>query len=154
MTELNEVVVAEFRANAGVVIDAMGGHFKDIHLLLLHHTGRRSGREYVTPLLYVEDGDNYVLVGSNGGADKEPAWVANVAAMPGVVIEAGGRTLTVKPTIVREGPEWDHLHAAAVAYWPDLLEYQTHTDRTFPLIVLEPAAIQASRGGTKGNARP
>jgi hypothetical protein len=38
----------------------------------------------------------------------------------------------------REGPEWDRLHAAAVAYWPDILEYQTHTTRTFPLIVLDP----------------
>ena len=43
MTELDDQVVAEFRANAGVVVDAMGGHFKNIHLLLLHNTGRRSG---------------------------------------------------------------------------------------------------------------
>ena len=93
MTELNEVVVAEFRANAGVVIDAMGGHFKDIHLLLLHHTGRRSGREYVTPLLYVEDGDNYVLVGSNGVYQLAPACAANVASMAGEVIEVRGRSI-------------------------------------------------------------
>ena len=138
MTELDDQVVAEFRANAGVVLDAMGGHFSNIHLLLLHNTGRRSGRLYVTPLLYVEDGDGYVLIGSNGGAEKEPAWVANVAAMPEVVIEVGERTLTATPTILRKGPEWDRLHAAAVAYWPDILEYQTHTNRTFPLIVLNP----------------
>jgi deazaflavin-dependent oxidoreductase (nitroreductase family) len=138
MTELNDQVVAEFRANAGVVVDAMGGHFKNIHLLLLHNTGRRSGQEHVNPLLYVEDGDRYVLVGSNGGDDKEPAWLANVAAMPQVVIEVGERTLTAKPTILREGPEWERLHTAAVAYWPDILEYQTHTARTFPLIVLDP----------------
>jgi deazaflavin-dependent oxidoreductase (nitroreductase family) len=138
MTELNDQVVAEFRANAGVVSDAMGGHFKDIHLLLLHHTGKRSGRRYVTPLLYVEDGDKYVLVGSNGGAEKEPAWVANVAAMAEVVVEVGGQTRSAQPTILREGPAWDRLHATAVAYWPDILEYQTHTTRTFPLIVLDP----------------
>jgi deazaflavin-dependent oxidoreductase (nitroreductase family) len=138
MTELNDQVVTEFRANAGVVSDAMGGHFKDIHLLLLHHTGRRSGRRYVTPLLYVEDGDRYVLVGSNGGAEKEPAWVANAVAMAQVVVEVGGQTQTAQPTILREGPAWDRLHAAAVAYWPDVLEYQTHTTRAFPLIVLDP----------------
>jgi deazaflavin-dependent oxidoreductase (nitroreductase family) len=137
VTELDDQVVAEFRANTGVVSDAMGGHFKDIHLLLLHHTGRRSGRRYVTPLLYVEDGDRYVLIGSNGGAEKEPAWVANVAAMAEVVVEVGGRTQTAKPTILRQGPAWDRLHATAVAYWPDILEYQTHTSRTFPLIVLD-----------------
>ena len=138
MTELDDQVVAEFRANAGVVVDAMGGHFKNIHLLLLHNTGRRSGQQYVTPLLFVEDGDRYVLIGSNGGAEKEPAWVANVAAMPEVAIDVGEQTLTAKPTILREGPEWDRLHAAAVAYWPDILEYQTHTTRTFPFIVLDP----------------
>jgi hypothetical protein len=64
--------------------------------------------------------------------------VANVAAMPEVVVEVGERTLTVKPTILREGLEWDRLRAAAVAYWPDILEYQTHTTRTFPFIVLDP----------------
>ena len=143
MTELNDQVVAEFRANAGMVVHAMGGHFKDTHLLLLHHTGRRSGRRYMTPLLYVQDGDTYVLVGSNGGAEKEPAWVANVAAMPEVEIEVGEGTVAAKPTIVREGPEWHRLHAAAVAYWPDILDYQTHTTRTFPLIVLDPVADPA-----------
>ena len=47
MTELDDQVITEFRANAGVVLDAMGGHFKNIHLLLLHNTGRRSGQQYV-----------------------------------------------------------------------------------------------------------
>ena len=101
MTELDDQVITEFRANAGVVLDAMGGHFKNVHLLLLHHTGRRSGQLYVTPLLYVEDGDRYVLIGSNGGAEREPAWVANVAAMPEVAIHVGEQTLTAKPTILR-----------------------------------------------------
>ena len=70
MTELDDQVVAEFRANAGVVLAAMGGHFSSIHLLLLHNTGWRTGKQHVTPLLYVEDGDRYVLIGSNGGAEK------------------------------------------------------------------------------------
>ena len=138
MTELDDQVITEFRANAGVVLDAMGGHFKNVHLLLLHHTGRRSGQLYVTPLLYVEDGDRHVLIGSNGGAEREPAWVAYVAAMPEVAIHVGEQTLTAKPTILREGPEWDRLHAAAVDYWPNIFEYQTHTTRTYPFIVLDP----------------
>ena len=50
----------------------------------------------------------------------------------------GRADTAAKPTILREGPEWDRLHAAAVAYWPDILEYQTHTTRTFPFIVLDP----------------
>ena len=65
------------------------GHPSPVYLLLLHHAGRRSGRRHV---LYVEDAERYVLIGSNGGADTEPAWVANVAAMPEVVIEVGAQT--------------------------------------------------------------
>jgi deazaflavin-dependent oxidoreductase (nitroreductase family) len=145
MTELDEQVVAEFWANAGVVVDAMDGHFKNVHLLLLHHIGRRSGRRYVTPLLYVEDGERCVLIGSNGGNAQEPAWVANVAALHEVVIEVGAQTLTVQPTILRDGPEWHRLHAATIEYWPDVLEYQTHTSRTFPLIVLDPRPDPAVR---------
>ena len=138
MTELQDEVVAEFRATAGVVTAAMGGHFKNVHLLLLHHTGRRSGNEYVTPLLYVEDGHRFVLLGSYGGNQKEPAWVANVAEMSEVVIEVGDRTVRVTPAVLRAGQEWDRLYAATVAYWPDVLEYQKKTDRKFPLIVLNP----------------
>jgi deazaflavin-dependent oxidoreductase (nitroreductase family) len=138
MTNVNEQVVAEFRARAGVVVEAMGGHFKDIRLLLLHTTGRRSCRHYITPLVYIEDADRYIVAGSNAGADQEPAWVANVAAMPEVVIEVGKHALTTKPTILREGPERDRLHAAMVAYSPDIREYETLTTRKFPLIVLDP----------------
>jgi deazaflavin-dependent oxidoreductase (nitroreductase family) len=145
MTELDAQVIAEFRANAGVVTDAMGGHFKDIHLLVLHHTGRSSGTQYVTPLLYVEDGDRYILVGSNGGNAKEPAWVANVAAMTEVLIEVGERSLRAKPTLLREGPQWARLYAAVVSYWPAILQYQTLTTRTFPLIVLDIHGTSDSR---------
>ncbi|MET0899037.1 MAG: nitroreductase/quinone reductase family protein [Mycobacterium sp.] len=139
MTVLQDEVITEFRANAGVVTEALGGHFKNVHLLLLHHTGRRSGNEYVTPLLYVEDGDRYVLLGSHGGNQKEPLWVANVTNMSEVVIEVGKRTVRAAPEVLRVGQEWDRLYAACVAYWPDVLEYQKQTDRKFPLVILTPA---------------
>jgi hypothetical protein len=58
--------------------------------------------------------------------------------MQEVAIEVGGRTLTAKPTVLREGPERDRLYAALVGDWPDLLEYETHTTRTFPVIRLDP----------------
>lgn len=116
----------------------MAGHFKGVHLLVMHTAGRRSGRHYVTPLVYIEDDDRYIVVGTNAGSDHEPAWVANVAAMPAVVIEVGEQTRTAKPTILREGPERDRLHAAMVAYSSDILEYQTWTARRFPVIVLDP----------------
>ncbi|MET0701483.1 MAG: nitroreductase/quinone reductase family protein [Mycobacterium sp.] len=138
MTELQDEVVTEFRANDGVVTEALGGHFKNVHLLLLHHTGRRTGNRYVTPLLYVEDGGRYVLLGSHGGNQKEPLWVANASEMSEVVIEVGKRTMSATPTVLRVGHEWDRLYAACIAYWPDVLEYQRKTDRKFPLVILSP----------------
>jgi len=141
MSEINDQVIAEFRANGGVVRNALGGFFKDIHLLLLHHVGRCSGQEYVTPLLYVDDGSSLVLVGSNGGAEQEPLWFANVKAMLEVTIEVGERTLKATPTVLREGPERDRLYALAVDYWPDMLQYETKAAfRQFPVIRLDPKA--------------
>ena len=131
----NDQVIAEFRANKGIV----GGHFATTTLLLLHHVGRRTGREYVQPLLYMRDGDSYILAGSNGGAEKEPAWVTNLAAMSKATIEVGEETLTVEPKAVPGGtPERDRLYARLVEYWPDFLKYEQNTDRLFPLFKLEP----------------
>lgn len=134
MSDYNSQVIEEFRANRGIV----GGHFAGAHVLLAHTVGRRTGREIVKPLLYLPDGDGFVLVGSAGGAGKDPAWVANVAAMVEVTVEVGERTVTTKPTVLRDGPERARLYPRYVEYWPDLLQYQTHTDRVFPLIRLEP----------------
>lgn len=140
MSEINDQVIEEFRANGGVVREAMGGHFKDVHLLLLHNVGRRTGRELVTPLLYLADGGNFVLLGSSGGAEKEPPWVANLEATPAVTVEVGDRTLAATATVLREGPERARLYAALTEYWPDVLKYETTTTRQFPVISLVPTA--------------
>jgi deazaflavin-dependent oxidoreductase (nitroreductase family) len=140
VNDLNDGVIAEFRANRGVVTEAMGGHFKDTTVTLVHHVGWRTGKEYVQPLLCMSDGGNYVLVGSNGGHGKEPLWVGNLEAMPQMIIELDERTIKVKPTVLREGAERDRLYAKFTEFWPDLREYEKHTDRAFPVVVLEPIA--------------
>lgn len=134
MNDFNTQVIEEFRANRGVV----GGHFDGVHVALVHTVGRRTGTKVIKPLLYLPDGDAFVLVGSGGGAEKEPLWVANLEAMAEVVVEVGERTVTTKPTVLRDGPEREQLYPKFVEYWPDLIEYQTHTDRSFPLIRLDP----------------
>lgn len=134
----NDQVITEFRANAGDVQEASGGRFKNVELLLLHDVGRKSGREFVHPLLYLAHEDSYLLLGAAGGAPDEPAWVGNLAAMQEVTIEVGGRTLTAKPTVLREGPERDRLYADFVDYWPEVREYETHATRTFPVVRLDP----------------
>ena len=134
----NDQVITEFRANAGDVQEASGGRFKNVELLLLHDVGRKSGREFLHPLLYLAYEDSYLLLGAGGGAPDEPAWVGNLAAMQEVTIEVGGRTLTAKPTVLREGPERDRLYADFVDYWPEVREYETHATRTFPVVRLDP----------------
>jgi deazaflavin-dependent oxidoreductase (nitroreductase family) len=138
VSDPNSGVITEFRANRGVVTEAMGGHFKDTTVTLVHHVGRRTGKEYVQPLLGMSDGGNYVLIGSNGGHGKEPLWVGNLEAMPQTTIELGERTIKVKPAVLREGPEHDRLYAEFTKFWPDLRKYEERTDRTFPVVVLEP----------------
>lgn len=141
MADMNTGVIEAFRANAGVMgDDVMGGHFTGKRLVLLHHVGRVSGKQYVTPLVAASDGDAYVICGSLGGAPKDPAWVANIEDGPGeATIELGGRTLQVATTVVRPtSPEWERLYGIWAEYWPDAKEYETHTDRKFPVIRLAP----------------
>lgn len=141
--DMNTMIIDAYRANAGVLgDDVAGGHFTGKRLVLLHHVGRVSGTERVTPLVAAKDGDAYLVVGSMGGAPKDPVWVANVEEGPEVVtIEVGDQALQARATVVR-GPsaEWERLYGIWAEYWPDAKEYETHTDRKFPVIRLEPVA--------------
>lgn len=132
----NTQLIATFRTNAGVV----GGPFEGKRLVLLHHVGRRSGEERVAPLVSAVDGDAYIVVGSLGGAPKDPQWVGNIDAGPGeTTIEIGDETKRVKTTVVRStSPEWERLYGIWADYWPATKEYETHTSRKFPVIRLEP----------------
>lgn len=137
---VNDGLIAEFRANRGIVTEAMGGRYKNSTVALVHHRGRRTGQEYVQPLLCTADGTNYVLIGSAGGAVREPLWVSNLEAATETTIELGERTITVKPTVLRAGAERDRLYAEFSKFWPEVFDYEKKTDRKFPIIVLEPVA--------------
>jgi deazaflavin-dependent oxidoreductase (nitroreductase family) len=143
VSDFDDQIIGEFRANAGVV----GGHFEGKHLLLLHTVGRRTGQPRLNPLVYATYDTSFVVSGSNGGADREPVWVANVEAMSEVTIEVGDRTLIAKVSVLRDGAERDRIYARLVDYWPDFREYETNTSRKFPVVRLEPAR---QLGGDKG----
>jgi len=107
-------------------------------VIIVTHTGNKTGAIRKTPLMRVKDGDSYVLVGSQGGAPEDPAWVHNLRANPRV--ELRDETI-VRPMQVREVKdkiERDRLWKLAVAAFPPYAEYQTRTTRRIPLFVAEP----------------
>src|SRR5689334_13893112 len=89
---LNARIITEFRANEGRV----GGSFEGNPLLLLHHTGARSGKHYVNPLAYLADRGRYVIFASKGGAPTNPAWYYNLKSNPEATVEVGTETLAVR----------------------------------------------------------
>ena len=107
-------------------------------VIIVTHTGKKTGAIRKTPLMRVRDGANYVLVGSQGGAPKHPAWVHNLRVNPSVEL----RDLTVvQPMRVREvedEAERKRLWDLAVAAFPPYAEYQAKTSRKIPVFVAEP----------------
>src|ERR1700751_2197100 len=87
--DFNAQIIDEFRTNAGRV----GGMFEGTPLLLLHHTGAKSGTERVNPLAYFADDGRYVVFASKGGAPTNPQWYWNLKAHPDVSLEVGNETL-------------------------------------------------------------
>ena len=122
-----------FRATDGRV----GGRMVGSPVLLLVTTGRKTGRRRTTPLLYLPDGDRYVIVASNGGAAKHPVWWLNLQAYPEATVEVGGRKTRVRAREAQGGEKarlWEEL----VLMYPSYENYQRRTDREIPVVLLEP----------------
>jgi deazaflavin-dependent oxidoreductase (nitroreductase family) len=124
--------VARYRETGG----EHGHNWKGTTTLLLTTTGRRSGEQHTTPLIYQPYGDDYLVVASKGGAPEPPAWYLNLQEQPEVelqvadeVFRAHARTATAdeKPAM------WSTMAAT----WPAYDEYQSKTDREIPVVVLE-----------------
>ena len=113
-------------------------------MLLLDHVGARSGRSRTSPLVYVEDGEDIVLVASKGGHPKNPAWFHNLRAHPDVRIQIGSQHREVRARIATDA-ERPRLWKKAVATYGGYRGYQERTDRQIPLVVLEPRAPAIGR---------
>jgi deazaflavin-dependent oxidoreductase (nitroreductase family) len=135
MADFNTQVIEEFRANEGRV----GGVFEGSPMILVTHTGRRSGRRITTPLVYTRDGDDVVVIASKGGADEHPLWFLNIQADPNVHVELGDDTWDAVARVLEEGAERDRLYAAQAALMPNFAEYQEKTERRIPVVVLSRA---------------
>ena len=129
--EYNARLIDEFRANAGRV----GGEWEGTPLLLLHHTGAKSGAGRVTPVGYLRHDDRYVVYASNGGAPSDPAWVRNLEANPDTRIEVGDETIAVAAQVAT-GEDRERLFAIGAQRFPQLTEYARSAGRVIPVIVL------------------
>jgi deazaflavin-dependent oxidoreductase (nitroreductase family) len=131
--DFNTKVIDEFRANAGKV----SGMFDSMPMVLLTHTGAKSGVQRTTPLVNTMDGDKVVIIASMGGAPTNPAWYHNLVANPTITVERGTEKYQAR---AREtsGDERDRLFAQQAEQMPQFAEYQAKTDRVIPVFVLEP----------------
>jgi deazaflavin-dependent oxidoreductase (nitroreductase family) len=139
MSDWNAGTIAEFRANEGRV----GGPFAGAPLVLLHHRGRKTGQEHVTPVMYLPnetDPDVIYVFASKGGAPTSPDWYHNLTAVGGGSVERGTETYRVT---VREvtGAEHDRIYAEQARRYPGFAEYARQTEgvRTIPVLELSRA---------------
>ncbi len=103
--------------------------------------GRRSGEERVVPLLYVADGDGVVLIASNWGARRDPAWALNLEAATEATVTVDGESRTLSPRRA-SGEELDGYWTAAFEFWPGYAGYRRRAGREIPIFVLEPLGSQ------------
>jgi len=132
MSDWNDKIIEEFRANSGRV----GDMFEGAPMILIHHVGAKSGVERVTPLVHFpEDDDRTVIVASAGGAPNHPAWYHNLKANPKIEVEVGTERYTV---VAEELPraERDEFWKRVVAEKPGFADYERKTDRLIPLVRL------------------
>lgn len=122
-----------YRATRGKLLGRMGKS----PILLLNTVGRKSGKKRSTPLLYVMDGENFVLIASKGGAPTHPAWYLNLMANSDVTVEVGDREVWVRAEEV-SGEEKTRLWQKMVETYPTYDDYQSKTEREIPLLVLRP----------------
>ena len=135
MSDWNDKIIAEFRANGGKV----GGPFEGATLLLLHHVGARSGTERVAPLAYFPDGDRMLIIASKAGAPTNPDWYHNLKANPRVDVEVGTETVTVDAHELAPA-ERDEKWVEITAKAPGFADYQKKTERVIPVFALHRVA--------------
>lgn len=115
----------------------IGGRMLGCPVLLLTTRGRKTGKERVTPLLYIPDNENCVLIASNGGVPNHPAWYLNLQANPEVAVEIDGRKLRVRAEDA-SGADRERLWAKAVSMYAGYADYQKRTERQIPVVILRP----------------
>ena len=132
MNAFNESLVEEFRANSGKVT----GQFENMPVMLLTHTGAKSGKVYTSPLVYSTDGDDMVIIASKGGAATSPDWYHNLVANPDVTVEVGRDKYAARAEIT-EGDERQRLYDQQASQMEIFKDYaEKATPRVIPVVRL------------------
>jgi len=138
---MSKVNVAVYRWTGGLLGSKwrVGSAFPyGIPVLLLTTTGRKSGHPRTAPLLFIEDGENVIVVASQGGLPKDPLWYKNLQANPECFVQIKRRKMSMKARTADEA-ERERLWPKLVAHYPDFASYETWTERVIPVVILEPA---------------
>ena len=105
--------------------------------LLLTTTGRRSGKEFTTPLIYGRDGDSYLVVASRGGAPTHPQWYLNLVQNPEVGVQVLGERFRARARPA-DPEEKRRVWQTMASIWPAYNDYQARTEREIPVVILDP----------------
>ena len=132
---LTRLHVAAYRRSGGKI----GRRLSGAPVLLLDHVGRRTGTRRTTPLLYLADGEDLVIVGSRGGSKAPPAWWLNLTANPRATVQVGPRRREVLARTA-SAEEKARLWPLLVEAYSDYQTYQDRTEREIPVIILEPGS--------------
>ncbi len=124
-----------YRLTGGVIGGSIGGR----PILLLTTTGRKTGQPRTTPLQYLEDGENVVVIASNGGNPRHPVWWLNLEKNPQAEVQLKNQTKRVKAEAAK-GEERERLWRAAVEAYSGYEGYQKTAEREIPVVVLRPEA--------------
>lgn len=122
-----------YRLTNGLV----GGNLLGVRILLLTTTGRKTGKRYTTPLLYLEDGDAFVVIASNGGADRDPDWWRNLRTHPMGLVQVGAAHRDVRAEAA-SGAARDRLWSTITTRYPIYRQYQRRAQREIPVVLLHP----------------
>lgn len=147
----NERIIAEFRANGGYVRWSSDEEFaagrpvpppvpgfdeRGMRLILVHHTGAKTGRERISPLFHQAVDDGWAIFGTHGGSPRHPVWYHNLMANPRTVVEVGAERVPVVARLA-QGAERERLWAKEVALVPKFAEFEAAAGRQIPVVVLE-----------------
>lgn len=113
------------------------GFRKPVPTLLLEHRGRKTGKQFTVPLLYIRDADDVVVVASQGGRPENPQWFRNLVADPDTHVQIGPRRSAVR-AVVADAEERNRLWPNLVDAYADFDTYQEWTEREIPVVVLKP----------------